>query len=47
MLPLSPTNADIKSFLEMNIHLSTDPDARDDDLRVGVIRFIPVQITEF
>jgi len=45
-IPLSPTRADIKSYLEMRLHGDTDPNAMDDELRADIMRIIPEKISE-
>ena len=41
MIPLSPTQGDIKSYLEMRLNRDTDPYAMDDKLRADIMRVIP------
>ena len=38
---LSPTQGDIKSYLEMRLSRDTDPYAMDDELRADIMRIIP------
>ena len=45
-IPLSPTHADIKSYLEMRLDGDTDPKAMDDELRADIMRIIPEKISE-
>ena len=45
-IPLSPTHADIKSYLEMRLDGDTDPRAMDDELRADIMRIIPERISE-
>ena len=45
-IPLSPTPADIKNYLEMRLDCDTDPNAMDDRLRVDIMRIIPEKISE-
>ena len=45
-IPLSPTNADIKSYLEKRLEGDTAPDAMDDKLRADIMRIIPEKISE-
>ena len=40
-IPLSPTQGDIKSYLEMRLSRDTDPYAMDDRLRADIMRVIP------
>lgn len=40
-IPVSPTLAHIKSFLEMRTHCDTDLDAMDKELPVDIMRIIP------
>jgi len=42
---LSPTRADIESYLEMRLHGDTDPSAMDDELRADIMRIIPEKIS--
>ena len=44
--PPSPTNADIKSYLEKRLDGDTDPNAMDDKLRADIMRIIPEKISE-
>ena len=43
---VSPTQEDIKSYLEMRLDGDTDPSAMDDELRAGIMRIIPAKISE-
>ena len=43
---LSPTHADIRSYLEMRLGNDTDPVAMDDKLRADIMRIIPEKISE-
>jgi len=45
-IPVSPTYADIKSYLEMRLDGDTDPNAMDDELRADIMRIIPEKISE-
>ena len=45
-IPLSPTPADIMSYLEMRLNGDTDPNAMDDELRADIMRIIPEKISE-
>ena len=45
-IPLSPTHADIKSYLEMRLDGDTDSKAMDDELRADIMRIIPEKISE-
>ena len=45
-VPLSPTHADIKSYLEMRLDRDTDPNAMDGELRADIMRIIPERISE-
>ena len=38
---LSPTHADINSYLEMRLNGDTDPNAMDDESRADIIRIVP------
>jgi len=40
-IPLSSTDADIKSYLKMRLDGDTDPNAMDDVLRADIMRIIP------
>jgi len=46
MIPLSPTQDDIKSYLEMKLDNDTDHYAMDDELRADIMRVIPEKISE-
>ena len=45
-IPLSPTNADIMSYLEMRLDGDTDPNAMDDELRADIMRIVPEKVSE-
>ena len=45
-IPLSPTDADIKGYLEMRLDGDTDPKAMDDELRADIMRIIPEKVSE-
>ena len=45
-IPLSPTHADIKSYLEMRLDGDTHPRAMDNELRADIMRIIPEKISE-
>ena len=45
-IPISPTDADIKSYLEMRLDGGTDPDVMDDKLRADIIRIVLEKISE-
>jgi len=45
-IPLSPTQDDIKGYLEMRLNRDTDPSAMDDKLRPDIMRIIPEKISE-
>ena len=45
-IPVSPTQDDIKSYLEMRLDRDTDPDAMDRELRADIMRIIPATISE-
>ena len=45
-IPISPTQNDIKSYLEMRLDHDTDPNAMDDALRADIMRAIPEKIAE-
>ena len=45
-IPLSPTQKDIKIYLEMRLRHDTDPDAMDAELRADIMRVIPEKISE-
>jgi len=45
-IPLSPTHADIKSYLEMRLDGDTDPKAMDDELRDDIMKIVPEKISE-
>ena len=43
---LSPSDGDIKSYLEMRLDCDTDSDAMDDELRADIMRIIPEKVSE-
>ena len=45
-ITLSPTHADIKSYLEMRLSNNTDPAAMDDELRADIMKIIQEKISE-
>ena len=45
-IPLSPTHADIKSYLKMRLDGDTDSKAMDDELRADIMKIIPERISE-
>jgi len=45
-IPVSPTQNDIKSYLEMRLKGDTTPKAMDDQLRADIMRAIPEKISE-
>ena len=45
-IPISPTGADIKSYLEMRLDGDTDPDVMDGKLRADIIRIVLEKISE-
>ena len=45
-ISLSPTQDDIKIYLEMRLGRDTDPNAMDDALRADIMRVIPEKISE-
>ena len=45
-IPVSPTQDDIRSYLEMRLDSDTDPDVMDDELRADIMRVIPEKISE-
>ena len=45
-IPVSPTEGDIKSYLEMRLDRDTDPRAMDNELRADIMRIIPAKISE-
>jgi len=46
MISLSPTQDDVKSYLEMKLSRDTDLYAMDDELRADIMRVIPEKISE-
>ena len=45
-ISISPTQDDIRSYLEMKLDSDTDPDVMDDQLRADIMRVIPEKISE-
>ena len=45
-IPISPTDADIKSYLEMRLDGDTDPDAMDYELRTDIGNIVLQNISE-
>jgi len=45
-IPVCPTQADIKSYLEKRLSDDTDPNAMDKKLRADIMRIIPEKISE-
>ena len=45
-IPVSPTQHDIKSYLEMRLGGDTAPEAMDDELRAGIMKAIPEKTSE-
>ena len=45
-VPLSPTNGDIRSYLEMRLDCDADPNAMDDELRADILRIVPEKVSE-
>ena len=45
-IPISPTQEDIESYLEMRLDSDTDPRAMNDELRADIMRVIPAKISE-
>ena len=45
-IAVTPTQEDIKSYLEMRLDRDTDPSAMDDELRADIMRVIPAKISE-
>ena len=45
-IPISPTQDDIKSYLEMRLRGDTTPEAMDAELRADIMRVIPEKISE-
>ena len=46
MIPIIPTQDNIRSYLEMRLANDTDPDIMDNELRVDILRVIPEKISE-
>ena len=45
-IPLSPTHADIMSYLKMRLNGDTDPNAMDNELRADIMRIVPEKVSE-
>ena len=45
-IPVSPTQGDIRNYLEMRLDSDTDPDVMDDELRADIMRVIPEKVSE-
>jgi len=45
-IPLSPTHADIMSYLKMRLDSDTDPKAMNNELRSEIMKIIPWRISE-
>ena len=45
-IPISPTQEDIRSYLEMRLDSDTGPRAMNDELRADIMRVIPAKISE-
>ena len=45
-IAVSPTQEDIKSYLEMRLDRDTDPSAMNNELRADIMRVIPAKISE-
>ena len=45
-IPVSPTQEDIQSYLEMRLGGDTDPDVMDDELWADIMRVIPEKVSE-
>ena len=45
-IPVSPTQEDSKSYMEMRLERDTNPRAMDDELRADIMRAIPAKISE-
>ena len=46
IIPISPTEGDIRVYLGVKLDRDTEPDAMDDDLRRDIMRIIPETISE-
>ena len=46
IVPVSPTEDDIRIYLDARLDGDTEPDAMDDDLRRDIMRIIPETISE-
>jgi len=45
-IPISPTEGDIKSYLQMRLARDPDPYAIDNALRADIMRVIPEKVSE-
>ena len=45
-ISISPTQEDIRSYLEMRLDRDTNPNAMDGELRAEIMRVIPERISE-
>jgi len=45
IIPVSPTDDDIRSYLGVRLNRDTEPDAMDDDLRSDIMRMIPEMVS--
>ena len=45
-IPVSPTENDIRGYLEMRLDCDPDPMAMDNDLRADIMRIIPEKVSE-
>ena len=46
IVPVSPTEDDIRAYLDARLDRDTEPDAMDNDLRRDIMRIIPETISE-
>ena len=46
IIPISPTESDIRVYLDVRLDRDTEPDAMDNDLRRDIMRIIPETISE-
>ena len=46
IIPVSPTEYDIRAYLSRSLDKDTEPDAMNDDLRKDIMRIIPEMISE-
>jgi len=46
VIPVSPTDDDIKAYLSVRLDRDTEPEAMNDDLRSDIMRMIPEMISE-